>query len=142
MEDLFKVTDGERCATNQVSYSLSDRGIEPDLLPRCEEHSVPVMAYSPLGGDSGALVRDPTLARIGTARDCSAARLRWPGRSAGDDAVYALSLMNEPHDSKTLWKQTALGYSASPPNNRAAVSIDTIWTVFARVPARDVDGKK
>lgn len=26
---------------------------------------------------------------------------------AGDDAVYALSLMNEPHGSKGLWKQTA-----------------------------------
>ena len=44
MEDLFKVTDGERCATNQVGYSLSDRGIERDLLPWCEEHRVPVMA--------------------------------------------------------------------------------------------------
>jgi diketogulonate reductase-like aldo/keto reductase len=75
MEDLFKVTDGERCATNQVSYSLSDRGIERDLLPWCEGHRVPVMAYSPLGGDSGALVRDPTLARIGKAHDCSAAAI-------------------------------------------------------------------
>lgn len=26
---------------------------------------------------------------------------------AGDDAIYALSLMNEPHDSQGLWKQTA-----------------------------------
>ena len=26
---------------------------------------------------------------------------------AGDDAVYALSLMNEPHDSNGMWKQTA-----------------------------------
>jgi len=83
MEDLFKVTDGERCATNQVGYSLSDRGIERDLLPWCEEHRVPVMAYSPLGGDSGTLVRDPTLARIGTAHDCSAAAiaLAWTIRS-------------------------------------------------------------
>jgi diketogulonate reductase-like aldo/keto reductase len=83
MEDLFKVTDGDRCATNQVSYSLSDRGIERDLLPWCEEHRVPVMAYSPLGGDGGALVRDPALARIGAARDCSAAAiaLAWTIRS-------------------------------------------------------------
>jgi diketogulonate reductase-like aldo/keto reductase len=83
MEDLFKVTDGERCATNQVGYSLSDRGIERDLLPWCEQHRVPVMAYSPLGGDSGTLVRDPTLARIGTAHDCSAAAiaLAWTIRS-------------------------------------------------------------
>jgi endoglucanase len=26
---------------------------------------------------------------------------------AGDDAIYALSLMNEPHDSNGMWKQTA-----------------------------------
>ena len=83
MEDLFKVTDGERCATNQVGYSLSDRGIERDLLTWCEQHRVPVMAFSPLGGDSGTLVRDPTLARIGTAHDCSAAAiaLAWTIRS-------------------------------------------------------------
>ena len=38
---------------------------------------MPVMAYSPLGGNS--LVRDPILARIGAAHDCSAAAvaLAW-----------------------------------------------------------------
>ena len=83
MKDLFKVTDGDRCATNQVPYSLSDRGIERDLLPWCEEHGMPVMAYSPLGGDSGTLVRDPTLTRIGAAHNCSAAAvaLAWTIRS-------------------------------------------------------------
>ena len=41
------------------------------------------MAYSPLGGDSGTLVRDPMLARIGAAHDCSAAAiaLAWTIRS-------------------------------------------------------------
>jgi diketogulonate reductase-like aldo/keto reductase len=79
MEDLFRVTDGEHCATNQVPYSLSDRSIERDLLPWCEKRGVPVMAYSPLGGDNGTLVRDPTLTRIGAAHNCSAAAvaLAW-----------------------------------------------------------------
>ena len=42
---------------------------------------MPVMAYSPLGNDS--LVRDPTLARIGAAHNCSgtAAALAWSIRS-------------------------------------------------------------
>jgi len=31
-------------------YNLRDRSIERDLLPWCERHSIPVMAYSPLGG--------------------------------------------------------------------------------------------
>ena len=83
MEDLFKVSNGERCTTNQVPYSLSDRSIERDLLPWCEQHGVPVMAYSPLGGDSGTLVRDPTVTQIGAAHNCSAAAiaLAWTIRS-------------------------------------------------------------
>ncbi len=74
MEDLFRVPDGHRCATNQVPYGLDSRGIERDLLPWCEQRGLPVMAYSPLGGDSGSLVHDPTLAQIGATHNCSAAR--------------------------------------------------------------------
>ena len=50
MEDLFRVPHGDRCATNQVLYNLGSRSIEHDLLPWCEQHDMPVMAYSPLGG--------------------------------------------------------------------------------------------
>jgi diketogulonate reductase-like aldo/keto reductase len=41
------------------------------------------MAYSPLGGASSTLLRDPTLARIGVAHGCSAAAvaLAWTIRS-------------------------------------------------------------
>ncbi len=83
MEDLFRVPNGPRCATNQVAYSLGNRGIERDLLPWCTQHNVPVMAYSPLGGDSGSLVKDRTLAQIGAAHGCSAAAiaLAWSIRS-------------------------------------------------------------
>jgi diketogulonate reductase-like aldo/keto reductase len=40
---------------------------------------MPVMAYSPLGGGDGNLLRDPTLARIAEAHACSAAAvaLAW-----------------------------------------------------------------
>ena len=31
MEDLLRIPDGHRCATNQVRYSLDDRGIEYEL---------------------------------------------------------------------------------------------------------------
>src|SRR5215471_8977587 len=79
MEELFRVPDGDRCATNQVSYSLSDRGIERDVLPWCEGQGVLIMAYSPLGGEGAKLLRDPTLARIGAGHGCSAAAvaLAW-----------------------------------------------------------------
>jgi diketogulonate reductase-like aldo/keto reductase len=79
MEDLFRVPGGDRCATNQVAYSLRNRRIERDLLPWCTEHNMPVMAYSPLGGDNNLLVADRVLARLGAAHQCSAAAvaLAW-----------------------------------------------------------------
>ena len=79
MEDLFRVPHGDRCATNQVLYNVGSRDIEHDLLPWCERHAMPVMAYSPLGGPGANLLRDPTLARIGEAHGCSAAAvaLAW-----------------------------------------------------------------
>jgi len=83
MEDLFGVPDGHRCATNQVAYSLKNRHIERDLLPWCTQHNVPVMAYSPLGGDNNLVLGDRTLAQIGAAHQCSSAAvaLAWVIRS-------------------------------------------------------------
>jgi diketogulonate reductase-like aldo/keto reductase len=83
MEELFRVSRGDRCATNQVLYNLGNRAIERDLLPWCERHALPVMAYSPLGGPGAGLLRDPTLAGIGAAHGCSAAAvaLAWTIRN-------------------------------------------------------------
>jgi len=81
MEDLFRVPQGDRCATNQVPYNLDDRGIERDLLPWCERYGMPVMAYSPLGGLGASLLHDPTLGRIGAAHDRQPLS-RWLGLSA------------------------------------------------------------
>jgi diketogulonate reductase-like aldo/keto reductase len=115
MEDLFRVPEGNRCATNQVRYNLTSRSIENDLLPWCEERGMPVMAYSPLGGDR--LVGDPTLILIGAAHNCSApaVALAWAIRSsrviaipeAGSAAhvkenAVALSLTLTPHELQTL----------------------------------------
>src|SRR5262249_49551355 len=73
MEDLLRIPQGDRCATNQVLYNLADRRIEHDLLPWCQQHGMPVMAYSPLGGLGASLLTDPTLGRIAAAHGCSAA---------------------------------------------------------------------
>ena len=117
MEDLFRVQDGHRCATNQVPYSLNNRHIERDLLSWCKEHHVPVMAYSPLGGDRNLLVGDRTLAQIGALHECSAAAvaLAWVIRSGNVIAIpesgspahvkenaVALSLTLTPRDLQTL----------------------------------------
>jgi diketogulonate reductase-like aldo/keto reductase len=117
MEDLFRIPQGDRCATNQVPYSLGDRRIERDLLPWCARHSLPVMAYSPLGGPGARLLRDPALAGIGAAHGCSAAAvaLAWTIRSGNviaipesgsaahiKENVVALSLALTPEDLQTL----------------------------------------
>ena len=89
MDDLFRVPDGQHCATNQVSYSLRNRRIERDLLPWCAQHNMPVMAYSPLGGDHHLVIGDPTLAKIGAAHGCSAAAvaLAWVIRNGDVIAI-------------------------------------------------------
>jgi diketogulonate reductase-like aldo/keto reductase len=117
MEDLFRVPDGHRCATNQVPYSLNNRRIERDILPWCTQHNMPVMAYSPLGGDHNLLVGDRMLAQIGAAHECSAAAvaLAWVIRSGNVIAIpetgspahakenaVALSIALTPQDTQTL----------------------------------------
>jgi diketogulonate reductase-like aldo/keto reductase len=89
MEDLFRVPNGNRCATNQVLYNLGNRGVERDLLPWCRQHGMPVMAYSPLGGPGASLLRDPTLARIAAAHGCAAAAvaLAWTIRNGDVIAI-------------------------------------------------------
>ncbi len=117
MEDLLRVPDGHRCATNQVPYSLNNRRIESDVLPWCKQHNIPVMAYSPLGGDRHLVVGDRTLAQIGTIHGCSAAAvaLAWVIRSGNVIAIpesgstghvkenaVALSIALTPRDLQTL----------------------------------------
>ena len=84
MEDLLAVPGGETCATNQVLYNLRDRGIEADLIPWCDAHKMPIMAYSPLGaGGKAALLGSPVLKQIGTAHGASpaAVALAWAMRN-------------------------------------------------------------
>jgi diketogulonate reductase-like aldo/keto reductase len=89
MEALFRVPDGHRCATNEVSYSLIHRRNELDVLPWCEQHDMPVIAYSPLGGIDSNLVGDRTLAQIASMHGCSpaAVALGWDIRSGNVIAI-------------------------------------------------------
>ena len=73
MEELFSVADGENCAINQVLYNLSRRGIEFDLLPWCQEHKIPVMAYSPI--EQGRILQHPELIHIAKAYQATPAQV-------------------------------------------------------------------
>ena len=117
MEALFRIPNGDRCATNQVPYSLNNRAIDRDLLPWSRRRDLPVMAYSPLGGDNNLVIRNRTLMQIGAAHGCSAAAvaLAWVVRSGAVIAIpesgvpahvkenaVALSLTLTPQDLRTL----------------------------------------
>lgn len=116
MEDLVRVPDGHQCATNQVSYSLNDRGIERDLLPWCAQHNMPVMAYSPLGGDHHLVINDNTLMQIGAAHGCSAAAvaLAWVIRSG---KVIAIPESGSPEHMKE--NAVALSLALTPQDMQA-----------------------
>jgi diketogulonate reductase-like aldo/keto reductase len=112
MQELFRVPDGHRCATNQVAYSLKDRRIEHDLLAWCTQHGLPVMAYSPLGGDNSPLLSDRTLAQIGSVRGCTAAAvaLAWVLRSGN---VLAIPESGSPAHARE--NAAALSLTLTPP---------------------------
>jgi diketogulonate reductase-like aldo/keto reductase len=74
---------GEACATNQVLYNLTRRGIEFDLLPLCRDQGMPVMAYSPI--EQGRMLRDPGLLKVAKSAGATAAQvaLAWLLRQDG-----------------------------------------------------------
>lgn len=91
MEELQALPGGPACASNQVFYALSERGIEFELLPWMRTRSMPCMAYCPI--DRGRLAADPVLQAVGRRHGASATQvaLAWvlsqPGVMAIPKAV-------------------------------------------------------
>ena len=87
MQELIAVDGGNRCATNQIYYSLTTRGPAFDLVPWQQARGIVTMAYSPV--DQGGLARNPALSRMATSRSASAAQiaLAWLVRQPGVLAI-------------------------------------------------------
>lgn len=77
MEEVVALPGGRDVASNQVMYNLNRRGIEFSLIPWCEKHHIPIMAYSPL--DQGKLLRSREIERIAARHSASAVQvaLAW-----------------------------------------------------------------
>ncbi len=73
MHELLQLPGGAACACNQVWYSLTQRGVEFDLLPWQRQRQMPLMAYSPI--DQGALSRYAKLADLAARRVITPAQL-------------------------------------------------------------------
>ena len=62
MENLAQIAAKGHIATNQILYNLSRRGPEFDLIPWCEDHNIPVMAYAPI--EQGRIMKDRDLLEL------------------------------------------------------------------------------
>lgn len=91
--ELVGLHGGPAVATNQVLYNLMRRGIEYDLLPWCEQHNIPVMAYSPL--EQNRLLGDHELRRIADSYSATPAQvaLAWVLRN---DRIIAIPKAGTP----------------------------------------------
>ena len=99
-EDLDEATalpGGTDIATNQVLYNLEQRGVEFELLPRCRERGVPLMAYSPLGSDSRRLRTHPVLKKLAARRGATPARLALAWLLRHPDVVVIPKASSEAH---------------------------------------------
>lgn len=96
LRELGAVPGGGACAANQVYYSLSQRGVEFDLLPWQRLHQMPLMAYCPI--DQGELADHPGLHAIAQRHQATPAQvaLAWvlqqPGVMAIPKAASAVHL--------------------------------------------------
>jgi diketogulonate reductase-like aldo/keto reductase len=81
LEELIALPGGNRVATDQILYNLARRGVESELLPWCHQHSMPVMAYSPI--EQGRLLSDATLREVAQRHGATPAQiaLAWVLRS-------------------------------------------------------------
>lgn len=92
LHELWQEVGGDACATNQVLYHLASRGIEYDLLPECQQRSLPIMAYCPLaqaGKLRHQLLTHPLLQEIAQQKGISVAQLllAWVIRKEGVMAI-------------------------------------------------------
>ena len=87
MKRLAALPGGKACATNQVLYNLSRRGIELDLLPWCREHRIPVMAYAPV--EQGRILGHKALKQVAQRLGATPAQvaLAWVLRQDGVVAI-------------------------------------------------------
>jgi diketogulonate reductase-like aldo/keto reductase len=87
MRQLTGLPGGSACATNQVLYNLTRRGIEFDLLPWCQSLEMPLMAYSPV--EQGRLLANKTLKDVARRLGATPAQvaLAWVLRQDGVVAI-------------------------------------------------------
>jgi diketogulonate reductase-like aldo/keto reductase len=87
LEELARLTGGDRVASNQVLYNVGRRGVEFDLLPWARKRQLNVMAYTPI--EPARVLRDATLQHIARRHDATPVQvaLAWVTRQEGVMAI-------------------------------------------------------
>jgi len=95
MHELLALPAGAHCASNQVLYNLSERGIEWELRALCQRHGIRVMAYSPFG--QGALLHERKLATLAAPLSVTPAQLALAWLLAQRDVIAIPMSANRAH---------------------------------------------
>lgn len=100
MVELVGFENGSDVATDQVLYSLTRRGIEFDLLPWCDQHHMPIMAYSPI--EQGRLLRVPVVRSLATRHHATSTQiaLAWVLRRDGIIAIPQAGVPERVHENR------------------------------------------
>jgi len=100
MQELWHVSGGEACMTDQVLYHAASRGVEYDLLPWCREHEVPIMAYCPLA-QAGQLrhevLHHPVMQQLARARGVSSAQIALAWVTRFDNIIAIPKAVQQDH---------------------------------------------
>jgi len=130
LDQLNALPGGRACASNQVYYSLSERGVEFDLLPRMRARHMPLMAYCPI--DGGRITRHQALAELAAELNVSAVQLAlaWllhqPGVMVIPKAGSEAHLLENWRSRDTLLPDSALAKLDSlfpPPTRRQRLAM-------------------
>ncbi len=95
IQEVMALPGGEAIATNQVLYNLTRRGVEWDLLPWCRQHSLPVMAYSPI--EQGRLLNNDLLQNIAEQQDATPAQVAIAWLLHQDNVIVIPKSSSIPH---------------------------------------------
>ncbi|WP_418318475.1 aldo/keto reductase [Piscinibacter sakaiensis] len=95
MAELLSLPGGRGCATNQIYFSLAERGPAFSLLPWMRERGIGAMAYSPI--DQGALASSDRLMPIAERLGVTAAQLALAWVLAQPDVVAIPKAVQRQH---------------------------------------------
>jgi diketogulonate reductase-like aldo/keto reductase len=106
--ELIALPGGDRCEANQVYHSLGERGPEFELLPWQRQHSMPLMAYSPI--DQGSLASSAALGDIAQRLGATPAQVALAALLA-QAQVMAIPKSRDPVRLRENWGSAALHLS-------------------------------